>query len=147
MRKVIVAVLLLAAFVGVASAQDQKPAQAAASPAAAPASAMAAEVEVCTGITERMPTGSATSFGADVGSLYCWCKITGARGETAIKHVWLRDGKEMATVELSAKGDPWRTFSQKRILPQWTGNWEVKVVDAAGTTLKSVSFTVGAPSN
>ena len=146
MRKVIVAVLLLAAFVGVASAQDQKPAQAAASPAAAPASAMAAEVEVCTGITDRMPTGGATSFGADVGSLYCWCKITGARGEASIKHVWLREGKEMTSVELSVKGDPWRTNSQKKILPQWTGNWEVKVVDAGGTTLKSVSFTAGTPS-
>ena len=146
-RYIVCALLLLAVAAGSAFAQDQKPAEPVAAPVKAATPAMAAEVEVCTGITERMPTGSATSFGADVGSLYCWCKITGARGETAIKHVWLRDGKEMATVELSAKGDPWRTFSQKRILPQWTGNWEVKVVDAAGTTLKSVSFTVGAPSN
>ena len=140
-KYIVCALLLLAVAAGSAFAQDQKPA----APASAPA--MTAEVQVCTGITDRMPTGSATSFNTDVGSLYCWSKITGARGETAIKHVWLRDGKEMATVELSAKGDPWRTFSQKRILPQWTGNWEVKVVDASGATLKSVSFTVGAPSN
>jgi hypothetical protein len=93
-----------------------------------------------------MPTGGATSFNDDVGTLHCWSKITGAHGETTIKHIWMRDGKEMATVELSVKGDPWRTFSQKKIAPQWTGNWEIKVVDADGTTLKSISFTVGSPS-
>lgn len=104
---------------------------------------MAAEVQVCTGITDKMPTGAATSFGADVGSLYCWCKITGGSGETTIKHVWSHDGKEMASIELAVKGASWRTNSQKKILPQWTGNWEVKIVDASGATLKSVSFTVG----
>jgi hypothetical protein len=44
------------------------------------------------------------------------------------------------------KSVAWRTFSQKKILPQWTGNWEVKVVDSSGATLGSVAFTVGSPS-
>ncbi|HVP07867.1 MAG TPA: DUF2914 domain-containing protein [Candidatus Acidoferrum sp.] len=113
-------------------------------PPPAPEQTLKAEVQVCTGITDRMPTGGGTSFGADVGALYCWCKITGAKTETTIKHVWSFNGKEMASVELPVKSVAWRTNSQKKILPAWTGNWEVKVVDAAGNTLGSVAFTVGA---
>jgi len=139
-RYIIRVLLLLAVFVVSGSAQDQEP--------ATPTSAatLTAEVQVCTGIKDRMPSDSATSFNVDVGSLYCWSRITGAHGETTVKHVWTHDGKEMAVVELSVKGDPWRTFSQKKIAPQWTGNWEVKVVDTSGATLKSISFVIGSPS-
>ncbi len=141
MKYTISVLLLLTVFVVSGSAQNEK--------LAAPASAatLAAEVQVCTGIKDRMPIDSATSFNVDVGSLYCWSRITGAHGETTVKHVWTHDGKDMAVVELSVKGDPWRTFSQKKIAPEWTGNWEVKVVDANGATLRSISFVVESPSN
>ncbi len=139
--KHIVGALLLTAVIAVAGlAQDQKSAVPASTPAPM------AEIQVCTGIADRMPTGGGTSFATDVGLLYCWSKITGVRGEATVKHIWTRDGKEMLAVDLPVKSVAWRTFSQKKILPQWTGNWEVKVVDSSGATLCSVAFTVGSPS-
>jgi len=108
-----------------------------------PTQTLSAEAEVCTTVVDRMPSGSATSFGADVGTLCCWSRITGAVGETTIVHIWMCNGKEMAVVELPVKSGSWRTFSRKNILPEWTGNWEVKVVDAAGNALKTIAFTVG----
>ncbi|MBI5868795.1 MAG: DUF2914 domain-containing protein [candidate division Zixibacteria bacterium] len=147
MKRTIIGLCLVVVFTATGLAQDQKAADTAAAsekkvpvPAAA---TLTAEVQVCTSITDRMPTGTASSFAADVGTLYCWSKITGAKGETAVKHVWSHEGKEMLSVDLSVKSISWRTFSQKSILPSWTGNWEVKVVDAGGATLASAAFTVG----
>jgi len=139
-KHIVGGLFLTTVIVGFALAQEPKPAVPASTPA------LAADVQVCTGITDRMPTGGATSFAADVGSLYCWSKITGALGEVTVKHVWMRDGKEMLAVDLPVKSVAWRTFSQKKILPQWTGSWEVKVVDSSGATLGSVAFTIAPPS-
>lgn len=105
--------------------------------------AMTVEGKLCTSIENRMPVGTATSFTADVGKVYLWCQITGAAGETTIKHVWYHQGKEMATVELPVRGASWRTYSSKTIPENWTGDWEVKVMDAEGNTLATIPFTVG----
>jgi hypothetical protein len=107
-------------------------------------SALTVEAQLCTGIDERMPTGAAKSFDANVEKVYLWCKVTGAADTTIVKHVWSYEGKEMAAVELPVKSMEWRTWSYKTILPEWTGNWDVKVLDTEGEVLKAVSFTVGA---
>lgn len=106
-------------------------------------SALMVEAQLCTGIEERMPVGASKSFDANVEKVYLWCQVTGAADTTVIKHVWSYEGKEMAAVELPVKSPKWRTWSYKTILPEWTGNWEVKVLDAAGEVLKAASFTVG----
>jgi hypothetical protein len=107
------------------------------------ASSMTIEAQLCTDVQERMPVGTAESFSPDVGKVCLWCKVMGAADSAFIKHVWSYQGKEMATVELPVRSSSWRTWSCKTILPEWTGNWEVKVVDAQGNVLKAVSFTVG----
>lgn len=106
--------------------------------------ALTVEAQLCTGIEERMPVDTAESFSPDVEKVYLWCKVMGAADTTFVKHVWFYKGKEMAAVELPVKSPSWRTWSSKTILPEWTGNWEVKMLDAAGEVLKAVSFTVGA---
>jgi len=106
-------------------------------------SALTVEAQLCTGIEERMPVGAAESFDTDIEKVYLWCQVTGAADTTVIKHVWSYERKEMAAVELPVKSAAWRTWSYKTILPEWTGNWEVKVLDAEGDVLKAVSFTVG----
>ena len=109
----------------------------------APVSPLKSEIQVCTSITDRNPVGAATTFVPEVGQIYCWSKITGGSGEQAISHVWSLGGKVMAEVPLTIKGESWRTWSAKKILPSWTGEWEVKVKDSAGNTLASTTFVVG----
>jgi hypothetical protein len=110
-------------------------------PAQAPK--LTVDAKLCTMVENLMPVGVATSFTADVGKVYLWTKVMGAEGETSIKHEWYHDGKEMAVVDLAVKGASWRTYSSKTIPEYWTGDWEVKVVDANGNTLASIPFTVG----
>ena len=133
-RMLLTSVVLIVGLPAVLYGQEQE---------AGAGSALMVEVQLCTGIEERMPTGAAESFSADIEKVYLWCQVTDAADTTVIKHVWSYEGKEMAAVELPVKSSAWRTWSYKTILPEWTGNWEVKVLDAAGDVLKAVSFTVG----
>ena len=111
-------------------------------PAQTPAEAgLKAELVVCTSIVDREPQGADTTFAVSAGSLYAWSRITGAQGETTVKHVWSRDGQVMAEVALPVGSASWRTYSQKNLYGL-AGRWEVKVVDAADSTLSTVSFTV-----
>ncbi len=112
-------------------------------PAAAPG--MTIESQLCRSVLEREPVEPAESFPADVGQVFLWTKVTGATDSVIIKHVWFYEEQEMATVELPVRSSLWRTWSSKNILPQWTGNWQVKIVDAEGNIFKSVSFTITAP--
>ena len=111
------------------------------------ASALNAETQICTSVADRAPVGAGTTFPAEIGQLYCWTKITGGAGDQTITHVSSYGGKVMAEVPLTVKGESWRTWSAKRILPSWTGEWEVSVRDAAGNTLATASFTVGEAKN
>ncbi len=155
MKKLIV-VLGIAAllFSGLVVAQDttkakteppaQKPKQTSVTPAEKPAAAgLATEVQICTSITDRACTGGATTFDANVGKLYCWSQITGGSADMTIKHIWSHGGKVVAEVPLTLKSSKYRTWSSKTIPASWTGEWEVKVVDASGAELKTVTFTVG----
>ncbi|MFS8637216.1 MAG: DUF2914 domain-containing protein [Gemmatimonadota bacterium] len=98
---------------------------------------------VATGIEDREPIGESTTFTADVGTVYFFTEITGDFDETQIHHVWLREGEEIARVPLTVRGPRWRTWSSKRIPPEWSGNWTVRIVLGDDQVLGTVDFTVG----
>ena len=100
------------------------------------------EMSVCTAIEERQPVGTDTAFVKTVGQLYCFVKVSGESDSTSISHVWFFDGKEMAKVELAVKGKTWRTWSSKRIVEDWVGNWKVEVTSSTGDVLMAKDFVV-----
>ncbi len=101
-----------------------------------------AEAVIATGVMDRSPEGTATTFSRDVGQVLCFTRITGAGAGTEVEHVWYHEGEERARVSLIVGGSNWRTWSSKRIVPEWTGSWRVDVQTSDGTVLRSVSFTV-----
>jgi transcriptional regulator with XRE-family HTH domain len=63
--------------------------------------------------------------------------VGGARGEN-IRHVWLRDGQAVQTVDLELGGSHWRTHSRKTL---WgTGRWAVEARDREGRILARSEF-------
>ena len=102
-----------------------------------------AESALATGVANRMPTGRAMTFPADVERVYAWTRIQGAEGDTMIHHVWIHDGVERADLELRIGGSPWRTWSNKAIPSEWAGDWRVEVRDGRGNVLETIRFTVG----
>ncbi|SDL49331.1 Protein of unknown function [Geoalkalibacter ferrihydriticus] len=101
-----------------------------------------AEGVVTTGIVERVPVDAVESYSTTVGRLYFFTRIVGAVEETAVSHVWFYEDEEVARVTLPVRSSNWRTWSSKNVLPDWTGNWRVEVIDAKGYVLHEVTFTL-----
>ncbi len=100
------------------------------------------ESAIALDVIDRMPVGSDSTFVASVGRVYYWTRVAGAEGEVAIHHVWFHGDQEMADIELRLGGSPWRTWSNKAIVPEWTGAWRVEVRDSAGNVIETIRFTV-----
>lgn len=90
----------------------------------------------------RSLVGEAASFPAGTPVVYCRTRIVGAAEPTTVTHVWYRDGKTEAHVELTVGSSNWRTYSSKKLQPDWTGAWEVRVLDGAGNLIRTETFTV-----
>lgn len=116
----------------------------AAAPAAAQGSGTLAvdEMTFCTAVQDRTPAGVDTAFASTVEVVYCFTKVVGAADTTAVTHVWYHGDREVARIELAVKGSPWRTWSSKKIAPEWQGNWRVDALSADGAVLKSAAFAV-----
>ncbi len=100
------------------------------------------ESSIATMVVDRTPSGTAMTFPATVERLYAWTRIQGADGETTVHHVWIQGDVERANIELRIGGSPWRTWSNKAIMPEWTGDWRVEVRDSRGNVLETIRFTV-----
>ena len=91
---------------------------------------------------KRELVGESTVFAAGIEKITCLTWLKGLEAPTSVTHVWYRDGKTMARVDLNVASSHWRTWSSKRLLPDWTGHWEVKVLDSDGRVLGSAGFDV-----
>jgi hypothetical protein len=100
-----------------------------------------ARAVVCAEVVDREPVGAAEKFDAQVERLFCFTEIRGLEG-TTITHAWIHEGKTRARVELPVRSNRWRTWSTKKVSPDWTGQWQVKVLDADGIVLSTQEFVV-----
>lgn len=97
---------------------------------------------VARSVEKRDAVGVAETFPPDVGNVVFFTEIKNNPQPTTITHVWSYKGKVMAEVSLKVEGSTWRTWSQKRILPEWTGEWKVEAKSADGAVLAAKDFTV-----
>jgi len=99
---------------------------------------------VCKGIEQSEPTEAGKSFIPQDGvlRLCCFSEIAGAAGPDTVYHIWRWGDREMARVTLEVKSQRWRTWSTKRILDEWRGEWHVDVTDSEGGVLTRLEFSV-----
>lgn len=100
------------------------------------------EMAVTTKIVRGNPIDSVHRISsASVNALYCFTRLESATGkETAIRHIWYRNGIKAGEYNLPVKGKNWRTFSKKSIEKGWVGDWRVNALDSDGHILKTVTF-------
>lgn len=101
-----------------------------------------AEGSITTAVENQQPVDKISTYPADFGKLYCFTRIVGAVNDTTVTHVWFYGDNEMARVPLLIGSGNWRTYSSKRFLPQWAGQWQVKVLDAQGIELAVIPFVL-----
>jgi len=129
----------LLSWASVASAQTP---EAPPAPPATTSSLTVSEAAIATSVESLTPQGASDSFESNVGKLYAFTKITGAEGETSVKHLWFQGDHLVAEVELPVKAASWRTYSSKTITPDMVGPWKVDVTAQDGTVLKSIPFII-----
>lgn len=96
---------------------------------------------ICRAVDDHQPVDEGTTFGSDVERLSCWTRILDAKDKTIV-HAWIHEGVTRARVELRIGSPSWRTYSTKKILPSWTGAWEVKIMTLEGLVLETITFHV-----
>lgn len=97
---------------------------------------------VGTGVDNREPAGVAETFLATTEKVYCFLAAADISKNTEVSLVWYhgQDEKLKTTLPLQA-GKKWRTYAYKN-LRGMKGDWKVEIKDAAGNTLKEVTFKV-----
>lgn len=101
-----------------------------------------AEAVVCQDVVDRLPVGSGDVIPAGTERVFCYTRIEGAQVETEITHNWYYQGNLKASVVLPVRNANWRTWSSKRLLPEWKGEWMVEVLSKDGTPLESIIFFI-----
>lgn len=148
--KAIASVLTLLAFAAAAHAEDAnapaaatgvEPAEQSVAPAAAPAASQGtvARAAVTRAIENREPVDEVSDVTTDTERLYYFTELRGMEGET-VTHRWEHNGQTMAEVAFQVGGPRWRVYSSKNLMSDWTGEWQVSVVDFAGNVLHRDTF-------
>lgn len=151
--KTIAAVLTMLAFAATAQAEDMNKGNAAAvttepteqatapapAPAPAPAQGTVARAAITNAIENREPVGNLADVTTETEKVYYFTELRDMEGQT-VTHRWEHNGETFAEVEFQVGGPRWRVFSSKNLTPDWTGEWQVSVVDASGNRLRADTF-------
>jgi len=101
------------------------------------------EIQICTAVEDRQPSGVGTVFPDGLDKLYCFTKIGGAKDTAYVYHVWYFGDDEIARVKLPIKSKSWRTWSSKK-LNMGLGNGHVEIVSESGDILGKAEFEIWA---
>ncbi len=100
---------------------------------------------ICRDVNEkaREVIRPADEFPGDVGKLFCFTAFKSVALRDTITHVWYYNSREINRVSIEVlRGNFYRVWSWKTILPQWTGEWHVVVINSHGEELGRKEFRI-----
>lgn len=101
-----------------------------------------ADANVCQDVQDRSPVGISDVFVKEAPKVFCFCRVVGAEPGTQIIHNWYYNGSLKASVKLNVRSSNYRTWSSKRMSPDWDGEWMVEILSHEGQPLESIIFFV-----
>ena len=99
-----------------------------------------ARAQFTSAIQDREPVDKVSNLLNDKHRVYFFSEIKDA-ADQKITHRWEHDGKVVSETSFDVGGNRWRVYSNKTLDPSQTGEWKVSVVDEAGGTLGTSTFT------
>jgi len=99
-------------------------------------------INIAKGINNLEPEKTGKTFDNNIGKIYCFTEIKTDEYPTKVVHVWLYKENIIAEVPLEVNLATWRTYSSKKILPKWVGNWKVEIYSNDGELIDSVEFNI-----
>lgn len=97
-----------------------------------------------TAVEDGAPVDFLSEIENSVSEVFFYTVLEGMADQT-VTHRWKYRGKVMATAEFDVKGDPDKVWSSNQMKPEWTGAWEVEVVDGGGEVIGQRTFAFEAP--
>jgi cytoskeletal protein RodZ len=94
---------------------------------------------VGTDVVDRQLVGQSDRFAVGTRVAF-WTRVTGGRPGETVRHVWIREGRLVATVALPIGSTSWRTQSQRTLAPEAEGDWVVEARDLGGRVLARHEF-------
>ena len=132
--------LLLLGTPLLAVAEDMAPADTASTtPAGEAKRGSVARTAFTTEIVDREPVDNLTTAPNTLGRIFFFSDLRGLQGQI-VTHRWEYNGKVMAEIKFKVGGPRWRVYSSKNLVPDWTGQWTVVVLDESGWPLKASIF-------
>ncbi|MEX0900697.1 MAG: DUF2914 domain-containing protein [Gammaproteobacteria bacterium] len=86
-----------------------------------------ARAQFTSAVVDREPVDDLPAASVGDGRVRFFTELRGLEGREVV-HRWEYRGQVMAEVLIPVGADRWRAWSSKRLLPAWTGIWQVSVV-------------------
>jgi hypothetical protein len=102
-----------------------------------------ARAQFTTQVVELEPVDDLTTVSTEHDEVYFFTELRDFTGQT-VTHRWERQGEVIAEVPFQVGGPRWRVYSRKKLLPGWTGDWTVTVLDGEGDAVETWRFTYAA---
>ncbi len=100
------------------------------------------DAAICVDVVDLQCQGQDKQFSSQLGKLYCFTRIIGAKEPTTITHVWYYGQKQRAKVVLEINSANWRTYSSKIIQAHEIGDWHVDIIGPEGELLHTIHFNI-----
>jgi cytoskeletal protein RodZ len=104
----------------------------------APSRLAVSEFGVGTDVINRQLVGQSDRFATGTRVVF-WTRVLGGRRGDTIRHVWIREGRPIGTIELNVGASHWRTQSRWTVR-QGAGQWAVEARDAQDQVLARAEF-------
>ncbi len=91
-------------------------------------------------VKDREPTDNIKQLDTRSDKVIYYTELRDMAGQTAT-HRWEYNGKVMAEVKFNIKGARWRVWSSKSLVPGWTGEWKVSVLNGANEVISEDILT------
>ena len=92
------------------------------------------------GVDNRVPVIMVDSIDSgSYSSITFFSELNDLQGQN-VTHQWTFGGEVMFEKTFEVKGTRWRVWTSKTLIPSWTGEWTVNVLDDDRTVLASKSF-------
>ncbi len=93
-----------------------------------------------TEVSEHEPTDKVEKLQSNYRRVFYFTELQDMSGQTAI-HRWEYNGNVMAETKFTVSGPRWRVWSSKNLLPSWTGEWKVSVLNGVGDVISEDVFS------
>ena len=92
------------------------------------------------GVDNREPVLSVDSISSNAyTSISFFTELTDLSGHN-ITHQWMHADKVMFEKTFEVNAARWRVWTSKTLIPSWTGQWTVNVLDGDRSVISSTSF-------